>query len=155
MWKQQQFEHVFEHSAYIIERAFQKGERETADALFQQIVHVVASLTEEEQLQLLRAHPSLGANIQMTDASVQEQKNAGLTSLTDAQYEAFSKMNIAYEERFGFPFIIAVKGKTAEDIYAIMEQRITHSYDEERREALEQVLRIARYRFEAVVGVSV
>ena len=155
MWKQQQFEHVFEHSAYIIERAFEKGAPATADVLFQQIVHVVASLTEEEQLQLLRAHPSLGAKIDMTDASVQEQTSAGLTSLSEAQYEAFSKMNVAYEERFGFPFIIAVKGKTVDDIYEVMERRIVNSYNEERREALEQVLLIARYRFEQIVGVSV
>ena len=155
MWKQQQFEHLFEHSSYIVERAFAQSKQHDAEQLFQSFVNVIASLSEQEQLQLLRAHPSLGANIDMTNHSVQEQASAGLRALTKEQYTLFSKMNIAYEERFGFPFIIAVKGKSVDTIYSVMETRITNSYDEERREALEQVLLIAKYRFEAVVGVSI
>ncbi|MBS7344892.1 MAG: 2-oxo-4-hydroxy-4-carboxy-5-ureidoimidazoline decarboxylase [Caryophanon sp.] len=155
MWQQQQFEHVFEHSAYIVERAFAQQEPTTPEGLFQSFVGVMATLSEQEQLQLLRAHPSLGANINMTTSSVNEQTSAGLRALTAEQYALFSKMNVAYEERFGFPFIIAVKGKSADEIYTVMESRITNSYDEELREALEQVLLIAKYRFEDVVGVSV
>lgn len=155
MWEQQQFNDVFEQSAFIIERAYAHAPFDSAEALFQRCVDVVASLTEDEQLKLLRAHPSLGTNRMMTESSTREQTTAGLQQLPPQQHELFAKMNVAYEERFGFPFIIAVKGKTVDDVYSMMELRITNSYEEERREALQQVMQIAKYRFEDIVGVSV
>jgi 2-oxo-4-hydroxy-4-carboxy-5-ureidoimidazoline decarboxylase len=106
----------------------------------------------EEQLALLRAHPDLGTRARVSEASSAEQAGAGLDQLTPAEFERLRASNEAYREKFGFPFLFAVKGSTKHDILDALERRVRSSREEEYRVALEQVYRIARFRLEDTVS---
>jgi 2-oxo-4-hydroxy-4-carboxy-5-ureidoimidazoline decarboxylase len=109
-----------------------------------------------EQLALLNAHPDLAGRAaiagQLTEASRGEQAGAGLDRLTPAEFARFSSLNAAYRDRFGFPFILAVKGADKYTILTAFEARIASPPADEFRTALEQVCRIVRFRLEAVVA---
>lgn len=103
------------------------------------------------QLAILRAHPDLAGKLSMADASRREQHGAGLDSLTEEELSTFERLNTAYRERFGFPFIFAVRGATKHQILRAFETRLGRNVEVERREALSQVVRIMRWRlFDAV-----
>ena len=87
----------------------------------------------------------------MTAASVGEQSAAGLDALSPAEFARLADLNTAYRTKFGFPFILAVKGAKSRDIIAALERRFANSPDEEFREALHQVYRIARFRLESTL----
>ena len=114
--------------------------------------HLVSMMTEvraahvDEQLALLRAHPDLGARARMSDASTGEQAGAGLDSLSRADFDRLHTLNAAYRDRFGFPFLFAVKGRSAIDILEALEARLHASVEDELAEALRQVSRIAWFR---------
>ncbi len=99
---------------------------------------------------MLNAHPDLAGKLaqakRLTPESAREQASAGLEALTDKERELFSKLNAAYVTSFGFPFIIAVKGKTKEEILAEFEPRIGNSRAVEFETACKQVERIALLR---------
>lgn len=109
---------------------------------------VVDVADEDEQLALLRAHPDLGARARMSEASVGEQQGAGLDRLTPEEFHRLQQLNLAYREKFGFPFLFAVKGSTKHDILAALERRLPADRDEEFSEALQQVYRIALFRLQ-------
>lgn len=137
---------VFEHSPWVAERALSgrpfPGLADLHQALWQQ----VQSATREEQLALLRAHPDLGARARMSDASQGEQAGAGLDRLTPDEFARLAAANAAYREKFGFPFLFAVKGSTKHDILAAIERRVNSTWDTEFATALDQVFRIAGFR---------
>ena len=112
----------------------------------------VERATREEQLALLRVHPDLGARARMSEASAGEQAGAGLDQLNPEEYQRLQELNAAYRERFGFPFLYAVKGSTKYDILRALELRLPRRAEEEFREALNQVYRIAWFRLEAVIS---
>jgi 2-oxo-4-hydroxy-4-carboxy-5-ureidoimidazoline decarboxylase len=142
---------VFEHSPWVAERAWPRRPFTSLDTLHAQMVETVGEASGDEQLALLRAHPDLGARIRMSEASTDEQTGAGLDSLPPPQFEALQRLNRAYRERFGFPFLLAVKGSTPAGILAALEQRLQHDADMEFAEALMQVGRIARFRLETII----
>ncbi len=111
---------------------------------------VVEGATRDEQLALLCAHPDLGARAKMSEASIGEQAGAGLDSLTVQEYVSLSIMNGLYRNKFGFPFLFAVKGSTKHDILEALARRLDAAPEDEFRVALEQVYRIARFRLEAI-----
>ena len=143
---------VFEGSPWVAERAWDKRPFATLDALHDALSSVVASAELGEQLSLLRAHPELGARAGMSDTSSLEQTRAGLDALTRAEIERLRSLNSAYREKFGFPFLFAVAGCTAQDVLNAIERRLTSPRDEEHREALRQVYRIARTRLEGIIS---
>jgi len=142
---------VFEGSPWVAERAWDKRPFATLDALHDALSSVVASAELSEQLSLLRAHPELGARASMSDTSSREQTSAGLDALTRDDIERLRSLNSAYLEKFGFPFLLAVTGCTAQDVLNAIERRLTSPRDEEHREALRQVYRIARFRLEGMI----
>jgi 2-oxo-4-hydroxy-4-carboxy-5-ureidoimidazoline decarboxylase len=142
---------VFEHSPWVAERASQSRPFASVDALHHAMVTVAAAAPRDEQLALLRAHPDLGARARMTASSTSEQSGAGLDRLSPAQYERLQALNGAYREKFGFPFLFAVKGSTVDQILAALEARIPRAWAEEFDEAMRQVSRIARFRLETIV----
>jgi 2-oxo-4-hydroxy-4-carboxy-5-ureidoimidazoline decarboxylase len=171
---------IFEESPWVAERAWEKRPFPTLDALHGAMTSVVTAAPAEEQLALLRAHPDLGtvrlkpdttdshpnaaaalgapagsvrlqADPQMSDVSRREQTGAGLDALTRDELERLRKLNAAYREKFGFPFLFAVKGSTTRDILAALERRLPSTRDIEHQEALRQVYRIARFRLEETV----
>ena len=153
---------VFEDSPWVAERAWDRRPFATLESLHDAMMSAVAAAPREEQLSLLRAHPELGAvrlkpdttgsvRLQadrMSDASSREQAGAGLDVLARDELERLRALNAAYREKFGFPFLYAVKGSTTHDILNAIERRLTSLRDAEQQEALRQVYRIARFRLE-------
>lgn len=139
---------VYEHSPWVAERAASARPFETVSDLHTEMARIVREADEARQLELLRAHPDLGEQTEMTDASKAEQSSAGLDDLSPEQYETFQRLNEQYRRRFEFPFIMAVKGASPDEIQAAMEARVDNDETTEFRNALEQVNEIARLRLD-------
>jgi 2-oxo-4-hydroxy-4-carboxy-5-ureidoimidazoline decarboxylase len=142
---------VFEHSPWVAERAWLARPFATLEALHGAMTAQVERASSAEQLALLRAHPDLGARARMSAASVAEQAGAGLDRLTAQEFERFHRLNTAYRSRFGFPFLLAVRGCSKDEILRALEARTGASPEDELREALRQTFRIAWFRLESLV----
>jgi 2-oxo-4-hydroxy-4-carboxy-5-ureidoimidazoline decarboxylase len=142
---------VFEHSPWVAERAWRARPFADLEELHQEMVRQVEAARPEEQLALLRAHPDLGTRARLSPASSGEQAGAGLDRLTAEEFERLHRLNSAYRDKFGFPFLFAVKGSTKHDILQALERRVNSTPEEEFREALRQVYRIAEFRLRETV----
>jgi 2-oxo-4-hydroxy-4-carboxy-5-ureidoimidazoline decarboxylase len=111
----------------------------------------VTEASREEQLDLLRAHPDLGTRARVSPSSTREQAGVGLDRLTQEEYDLLLELNNAWKEKFGFPFLYAVKGSDKFAIMEAMRRRLNSAPQEEFEEALRQVFRIAGYRLEEIV----
>ncbi len=141
---------IFENSPWVADGVFAARPFRDLDALHRAMIAVLERATPEEKHALLRSHPDLGTRARISNASQGEQSGAGLDRLTQAEFERLTSLNSAYRDKFGFPFLFAVKGSTKEDILRALEERLNASPDEEYRVALEQVNRIARFRLESM-----
>jgi 2-oxo-4-hydroxy-4-carboxy-5-ureidoimidazoline decarboxylase len=139
---------VFEHSPWVAERVWPARPFDDLRSLHLAMSEQVALATRAEQIELIRAHPDLGTRARMTDASTSEQAGAGLDRLSSAEFHRLQTLNAAYREKFGFPFIYAVKGSTKQGILKALESRLSGDYELERQIALEQICKIARFRLE-------
>jgi len=139
---------IFEGSPWVAERAWTKGPFASLEALHAAMVAEVREASPKQQLALLRAHPDLGARARMSKASVGEQAGAGLDRLTPEEFEELSRLNARYRDEFGFPFLLAVRGCTKDDILKSLRARVGGRHEGEFRTALEQAFRIARFRLE-------
>jgi 2-oxo-4-hydroxy-4-carboxy-5-ureidoimidazoline decarboxylase len=142
---------IFEDSPWVAERAWERRPFARLDDLHAAMTSAVAAATTDEQLALLRAHPDLGARARMSRASTSEQAGAGLDRVSDADFERLQQLNAAYREKFGYPFILAVTGRTTHQILDALTRRLPADPHEELAEALRQVYRIARIRLEATI----
>jgi 2-oxo-4-hydroxy-4-carboxy-5-ureidoimidazoline decarboxylase len=142
---------LFEHSPWVVERA---AALRPFDDLLGGLMSAVYRASPDEQLALIRAHPELAGKAAidrtLTDASAAEQASAGLDRLTPAEYEQFHALNHAYNERFGFPFIICVRLTDKAGILAAIESRLGNDCDAEISTALAQIGEIVRLRIEAL-----
>jgi 2-oxo-4-hydroxy-4-carboxy-5-ureidoimidazoline decarboxylase len=111
----------------------------------------VAEASPAEQLSLIRAHPDLGTRARMSAASEGEQAGAGLDRLTPSEFDRLHRLNAAYREKFGFPFIYALKGAAKQSILAALETRLAAEPEAERAAALAQIYRIAQFRLEDTI----
>ena len=146
---------IFEHSPWIARAAFAARPFVSVTALHATMASVVANSGHERQLALLRAHPELARPGPLTAASSAEQGGMGLDRLAAEEAAEFDQLNAAYRERFGFPFIIAVRGqrdRTA--ILAALSARIQHSVETELGTALAEVAKIARFRLDDLIVVQ-
>jgi 2-oxo-4-hydroxy-4-carboxy-5-ureidoimidazoline decarboxylase len=149
---------VFEDSPWVAERVWAMRPFASPDALHDAMTSVVAEATYAEQLALLRAHPELGSSAPLDNAGItplsaasqREQQGAGLDTVTRDELDRLRALNAAYREKFGFPFLYAVRGSTQRDVLNALERRLTSTRDVEHQEALRQVFRIARFRLEDV-----
>jgi len=137
---------VFEDSPWVAERTWSARPFAGVEALHTAMIGQLAQAKSEEQLALLRAHPDLGSRARISRASAGEQAGAGLDHLTPHEFERLQQLNSAYRNKFGFPFLFAVKGSTKHDILLALEKRLEASPENEYEEALRQVHRIARFR---------
>ncbi|WP_171100486.1 allantoinase PuuE [Ruegeria sp. HKCCD7255] len=149
----ERFGGVFEHSAWIAERAFELElgpAHDTAGGMHNALCRMFRSATEEERLGVLTAHPDLAGKLaqakRLTQDSTAEQASAGLDALTDAERAQFTDLNQRYTARFGFPFIIAVRDHDKVSILQAFERRIEQDRETEFAEACRQVERIAEFR---------
>jgi OHCU decarboxylase len=149
---------IFEHSAWIADRAFDLElgpAHDTAGGLHNALARMFRSATEAERLGVLTAHPDLAGKLaaakRLTAESTSEQASAGLDALTDAERTAFTQMNDAYTEKFGFPFIIAVRDNTKSSILQAFKDRLGSDRATEFATACRQVERIAELRLTEVL----
>lgn len=139
---------VFEYSPWVIERVEEFRPFHSREDLYERMVSVVEAASGEEQMKLIQAHPHLGTRKKLTSFSQNEQKNAGLNQLSDAEYARLLELNAEYVERFDFPFILAVRGKTKEEIFEAIQNRLSNSAQQERKQALQEIYQIVRFRLE-------
>lgn len=147
------FGSIYEHSAWIAERAFDRGIDDTHDhieALQALLADVFMTATQQEQLGVIIAHPDLAGKAaragELTAESTNEQSSAGISSLTDNEFKEFTELNDAYKSRFSFPFIMAVKGSNKHAILAGFQERIHNSPEQEFSRALAEINKIAGFR---------
>ncbi len=143
---------IFEHSSWVARAAYAARPFVSVAALHATMVSVVANSGVERQLALLRAHPELAKRGSLTAASTAEQGGMGLDRLADDEAAVFDSANAAYRDRFGFPFIIAVRGqRDRATILEAVKRRLNHTPDEEMAVALSEVAKIARFRLDDLI----
>ncbi len=141
---------VFEHSPWIAEAACARRPYASRQALHAAMLAAIEQADADTRLALIRAHPDLAGKAAraggLTRHSSREQSGAGLDRLSDRDFERFHRLNDAYRARFGFPFVIAVKGHTKETIFDAFEARLSNDADAERAEALRNIGLIGQFR---------
>ena len=146
---------IFEHSPWVAEDVWPLRPFAGIDDLHAAMCKAVVDADEAQRLALLRAHPQLAGKAalrgELTADSTREQQGAGLDQCSPEEYARLHALNAQYEERFGFPLILAVRGHTRESILANMAARVDNAREDEFAEALHQVERIARFRLEALL----
>ena len=147
---------VFEHSPWVAERAWHRRPFGTLASLHEAMAREVRTAGQERQLALIRAHPDLAGRAAIAGAltadSRSEQASAGLDRLSKAEFARFNELNEAYRAKFGFPFVIAVRGAGKDAILAAFERRLANPRDREVVTAIEEIVAIGRLRLSALVG---
>lgn len=148
----EQFGSVYEHSPWVAEAVVSERPFSNAAQLISKMDAVVASASDPQKLALLRAHPELAGKAAvdgtLTDASKEEQASAGLDRMLPSEFDALTRMNAAYNERFGFPFIICVKRTNKAGILEALRTRLDNTRAAEFQTALGEVAKIAQLRLE-------
>jgi 2-oxo-4-hydroxy-4-carboxy-5-ureidoimidazoline decarboxylase len=146
---------VFEYSPWIAERAAAARPFAGVTQLFEAMTAAVDQAAPERRLALIRAHPDLADKTQraegLTAESSGEQNSVGLDRLSDAEYEAFGRVNDAYRAKFGFPYIVCVRRQTKDSILRDFERRLPNDADAEMQRSIEEISRIAALRLDALV----
>jgi 2-oxo-4-hydroxy-4-carboxy-5-ureidoimidazoline decarboxylase len=145
---------IWEETPKIAEKAWQSKPFADVEVLYQAMVVVVKNMSESERLALIKAHPNLGSKAKMAEASVQEQAGVGLNNLSKSEYQYFQFLNQAYQDKFGFPFIVAVKYHTKENILETFKCRLKNNQEQEKQEAIAEISKIARLRLESLCDFS-
>jgi len=146
---------IFEHSPWVARRAYAARPFASIDALHATMLDVVRRATRDEQLALIRAHPELAGRAMiaktLTADSTSEQSSAGLTRCSPAEYATLVELNARYNAKFGFPFILAVKGYDRQGVIAEFARRVERDEPTEFAEALVQIARITGFRLRALI----
>jgi OHCU decarboxylase len=147
------FASVFEHSPWIAEAAWEQGigpEQDSAEGLHAALCAVLAKADRSAKIALVRAHPDLAGKLAiaggLTAESRAEQASAGLDRCSPDEFARFQQLNETYTARFGFPFVIAVRGLDRAQILSAFEQRVGNDPEQELATALVQIERIALLR---------
>ena len=146
---------LYEHSPWIAEQALAQRPFRSLAHLKHALAQVVRTAELDAQLALIRAHPELAGKAMvansLTAESTNEQNKAGLTQCTPEEFERIQQLNAAYNERFGFPFILAVRGPRGtglpkQEIIDTFARRLDNHPEFELAEALRNIHRIAEIR---------
>ena len=145
---------IFEHSPWVAERAIDARPFASVDALHDAMLAAVRGAPANLRLALLRAHPELAGKAavrgELTVDSTKEQSGAGLDRCSPEEFARLTALNDAYNAKFGFPFILAVKGYDRGGILREFARRVEHDRDAEHDEALAQIARITRFRLDVL-----
>ena len=141
---------VFDKTDWIAEKAYALKPFNNFQELFSKMMEIFENSKKEKHIEILNAHPHLAVEKKLTEDSKNEQKNASLNQCNDAEFIEFKKLNEEYKKKFGFPFIVAVKGKNKEEILNSFRQRITNNINSEFEEAKKQVKKIASFRLSEI-----
>jgi 2-oxo-4-hydroxy-4-carboxy-5-ureidoimidazoline decarboxylase len=142
------FGEVAEHSPWVAREAASFRPFADRDEMIAAFECAVRSANRDAQAALLRAHPDLATKAKLTEDSSKEQAGAGLNTLTADEFARFTELNTRYKQRFGFPFIFAVKGANKHMILDSFSARVDNSLEAEFAMAITQVCRIFRFRIE-------
>ncbi len=149
---------VFEHSPWIAEAAYDAGLPKlpwSPEGLHAAMVLAMRAGSQAQQRALIEAHPDLAGRLaqagRLTADSTREQASAGLDLLSDAERARFTALNERYKAKFGLPFIMAVKGRSKDEILAAFEERLENDPAAEFQTALEQIERIALLRLKEML----
>src|SRR6516164_20282 len=146
---------IFEYSPWIAEQAADARPLAGVKALFEAMKAAVARAPAELQLALIKAHPDLANKTQraagLTADSTAEQNSVGLDRLSDAEYEAFERVNTAYRQKFGFPYIVCVRRQTKDSILRDFERRLPNDALAEMQASIVEIFRIAALRLDQQV----
>ena len=145
------FGNVFEKTEWIAQKSYDSKPYKNFEELFSKIMEVFENSNKENHIKILNAHPDLAVEKKLTKDSKNEQKNASLNQCTDEEFIEFKKLNEEYKKKFGFPFILAVKGNNKEEILNSFRQRITNNINLEFEEAKKQVKKIANFRLSKII----
>jgi 2-oxo-4-hydroxy-4-carboxy-5-ureidoimidazoline decarboxylase len=149
------FGEVFEHSPWVAEEAWRAGPFDDAGGVREAMVTAVDRAGRERQLALVHAHPDLAGKAavrgELTDASRREQAGSGLDQLSPEEFARFQELNGAYCQKFGFPFVMAVKRSGKDEILRAFAERLGNTPEQELDRALEEIGKIAGYRLADLV----
>jgi len=146
------FGNVFEKTYWIADKTFNLKPYKNFNELLSIFFKVYENISKEDLLKIFNAHPELAVEKKLTEDSRKEQGNASLNQCSDQEFIEFKKLNVDYKKKFGFPFIVAVKGKKKEEILENFRQRLTNDMKKEFNEAKEQVKKIATFRLEEIIN---
>jgi len=147
---------IYEHSPWVAERAHLLLEETVpnTELLVRLMADCVDNASIDTQLELIRAHPDLAGKAQvageLTADSTEEQSKAGLDQCTADEFERFQSLNASYKEKFGFPFIMAVRESNRSQILDAFASRLDNDYNAEFETALQEIHKIARLRLTAL-----
>jgi 2-oxo-4-hydroxy-4-carboxy-5-ureidoimidazoline decarboxylase len=146
---------IFEHSPWIAEQAASRRPFAGVKQLFEAMKAALDRAPSELRLALIKAHPDLANRTQraagLTAESSAEQDSVGLDRLSDAEYQAFGRVNNAYRAKFGFPYIVCVRRHTKDSILRDFERRLPNDANSEMRKSIEEIRRIAALRIDQLV----
>ena len=145
------FGNVFEKTKWIAEETYELKPFNDLKELFNKMLEVFEKSNKTKHLKILNTHPSLAIEKKLTHDSKKEQNDSNLNQCSDVEFEEFKKLNREYKEKFGFPFIIAVKGKNKKEILDEFKIRISNNADIEFNEAKKQVKKIAIFRLNEIL----
>lgn len=151
------FADIYEHSPWVAEQAYDRGADASLDdieALHARMADILLSAPRETQLALINAHPDLAGKAairgELTASSTSEQAGAGIHECTAEEFARFTELNDAYKAKFGFIFIMAVKGSNRHQILAAFEERLHNTPEQEFERALKEINKIALFRLQAM-----
>lgn len=146
---------IFEHSPWIAEQAAAARPYSGVKALLAAMKDAVDRATAEQRMTLIKAHPDLANKTQraagLTVESTAEQSGLGLDRLSDAEYEAFERVNNAYRAKFGFPYIVCVRRHTKDSVLRDFERRLPNDIATETQTSIDEICRIAALRLDQLV----
>jgi 2-oxo-4-hydroxy-4-carboxy-5-ureidoimidazoline decarboxylase len=147
---------IFEYSPWIAERAAAGRPFAGVTALFDAMKAAVDDAAPELRIALIKAHPDLANKTHraagLTEESNAEQNSVGLDRLSDAEYEAFERVNNSYRAKFGFPYIVCVRRHTRDSILRDFEHRLPNDAATETQKSIEEICRIAALRVDHLVA---
>ena len=145
------FGNIFEKSDWIADEVFNLKPFKDSNDLVIKMMNIYENSNNEKIIKIFNLHPELAIEKNLTSFSSKEQTGAKLNDCSKEEFEEFEKLNTDYKKKYGFPFIIAVKGKNKEEILNNFRQRIQNDFEIEFNEAKYQVKKIASLRLEGIL----
>ena len=146
------FGNVFEKTYWIADKTYNLKPYKSLDELISVILQIYEISSREECLKIFNEHPELAVEKKLTEDSQKEQNSVSLDRCNIEEFNEFKDLNIEYRKKFGFPFIIAVKGKNKNEILNSFRKRIKNQISVEFNEAKEQVKKIATFRLKEIIN---
>tara|TARA_B100001996_G_C18408516_1_gene495920 strand:+ start:55 stop:561 length:507 start_codon:yes stop_codon:yes gene_type:complete len=145
------FSNIIENASWITKKLYVQKPFKNFQDLAKKMIGIFDATDKQNKLKILKSHPDLANKTKigfLTPDSNKEQNNAGLNECTKEEFDEFKKLNQDYKNKFGFPFILAVKGKKKLEILESFKERILSSKENEFKEAVKQVKQIAALRLD-------